>query len=481
MKKKILLSLFTLFLICLFFNLKTYASNETLSYTVYDISDNIIGTLDLSNLEDYSFVICGVADERGDGFIYGNYVISNGPLYVSSNDFTNYQDIHFSTDPGYTLKYLFGPNLTIDSFQNYINNINDQSFANSSLTSTYISVCASLLPSFSNSSVVNYPDIYFEDTKDVALSNSFNFFDNPSIRNKEDVQNLNFDNMFIDLNDYDSKDRLYLHMLTLNTTVDLDDTNKMYYYNDIVFGLDFFTSYYNNDIDNPGYTIPKYKFELDNNKEYYFVLSSSASSITNYYNAYDYTRDENAFDGFGFSTGENFTSDEILQDIQQNQNDKLEEQNQTSKGIWDTIKEILSYLNPFSENFFAYKLVELILNGIKSLFIPKDDFFSNFFTELKNWFSERFGLLFYPFELIIDILNKILNINLSDPAFSIPEIKEPSTGKVLFAARHYDFNSLLENSVFKTMHDIYFIIVDAIIVFALINLIKRKLEEVETK
>ena len=90
-------------------------------------------------------------------------------------------------------------------------------------------------------------------------------------------------------------------------------------------------------------------------------------------------------------------------------------------------------------------------------------------------------MLFYPFELIIDILNKILNINLSEPSFSIPEIKEPSTGKVLFAARHYDFNSLLDNSDFKTMHDIYFIIVDVIIVFALINLIKRKLEEVETK
>ena len=43
-----------------------------------------------------------------------------------------------------------------------------------------------------------------------------------------------------------------------------------------------------------------------------------------------------------------------------------EEANQTNKNIFETIKEVLSYINPFSENFFVYKLIELLINAIKS-------------------------------------------------------------------------------------------------------------------
>ncbi len=329
-------------------------------------------------------------------------------------------------------------------------------------------------------------------------------FKNPEIQNKDKISNLDFDSMAIFLNDYDSKERLYLHRLEVATTVDLGDGNTVYYYNDKVFGLDFFTSYYNNDPDHPGYTIPKYQFELENNKIYYFLLSSSATSLDHSYNLIDYTKIENAYDGFGVSTSDSFTYEQLQQEQQKKQNDQLEENNKTNKNIFETIKEMLSYLNPFSDNFILLKLwdflgtlisyinpfsdnflgkkiVELIGNLLKSLFVPSDEYFNNFFSDLKQWFSDRFGLLFYPFELIIDILNRITNINLSEPKFNIPEIKEPSTGKILFKAQNYNFNDLLDTNEFKIMHDIYFVIVDAIIIFALANLIKSKLKEVETE
>ena len=38
-----------------------------------------------------------------------------------------------------------------------------------------------------------------------------------------------------------------------------------------------------------------------------------------------------------------------------------------------------------------------------------------------------------------------------------------------------------ENNTFKTCHDIYFVLVDAIIIFGLVNLLKNKMEEVLTK
>ncbi len=91
---------------------------------------------------------------------------------------------------------------------------------------------------------------------------------------------------------------------------------------------------------------------------------------------------------------------------------KLDEQNKTSKSILGKIGDILSYLNPFSENFFAYKLVELIINGLKSLFIPKNlDFLENF----KDTMSQKLGFIAsIPLQLIDFI------IYLKDYAFSTP-------------------------------------------------------------
>lgn len=221
----------------------------------------------------------------------------------------------------------------------------------------------------------------------------------------------------------------------------------------------------------------------------------------NYKIAYSY--DNNAYFKNVFSTYGGLSDDDIFKNQIENQNILLKEKfehiiniiretsnnhtmilketEKTNKGILDTIKEVLSYINPLSENFFAYKLVDLLLQGLKNLFIPSDEFFSNFFNDLKNWFSERFGFLMYPFELLIEILNRILNINLSEPIIDIPEIVEPVTNTKLINSINFNFNDLLENNVLNTVHNIYLIILDAFIIFGLVNLAKSKFEEVITK
>ncbi len=75
----------------------------------------------------------------------------------------------------------------------------------------------------------------------------------------------------------------------------------------------------------------------------------------------------------------------------------------------------------------------------------------------------------------------MLNINLGEPEFVIPNIIEPSTNQIIIHEQSYNLNSILENNAFKNAHDIYLIIVDAIIIIGLIQLIRKKLEEVETK
>ena len=123
-------------------------------------------------------------------------------------------------------------------------------------------------------------------------------------------------------------------------------------------------------------------------------------------------------------------------------------------------------------------IIQGLLDLFKSIFIPGDDFLSNYFNELYEWFCDRLGFLSYPLELIVNILNKILNINFSEPVIHIPNIQEPFTNELLVHETNFNFNDLLTNDILKNVHDIYFILVDSVIIFALVNLAKNKFEEV---
>ena len=220
---------------------------------------------------------------------------------------------------------------------------------------------------------------------------------------------------------------------------------------------------------------------------------------TQYVYVLSYTYKEKTYTKELFSTYGGLTESDIIQNSIDNQTKVFkeyferqeqlineqkalqQEENETSKGIWDTLKEVLSYINPFSENFFVYKLIELLINALKSLFIPSDGFLENYFNELKEWFSARLGFLSYPLELILNVLNRIKTINFDEPIIQIPDFVEPSTNEKIINARTYNLNSLLENNTFKTCHDIYLVLVDAIIIFGLVNLLKNKMEEVLTK
>ncbi len=169
------------------------------------------------------------------------------------------------------------------------------------------------------------------------------------------------------------------------------------------------------------------------------------------------------------------------EEIMQEQQATAEEQLETSKGIWGTLKDVLNFINPLSEDFFVYKLIDLLVDALKSLFIPGDNFLSDYFNELLEWFSDRLGFLSYPLELILDLLDRILNIDFEEPIIQIPDILEPFTNKKLISNTTFNFNSLLSNNTLKACHEIYLIIVDSVIVFGLVNLLKNKMEEVFTK
>ena len=57
------------------------------------------------------------------------------------------------------------------------------------------------------------------------------------------------------------------------------------------------------------------------------------------------------------------------------------------KQLWEFLTNIISYLNPLDENFFGKKLVEFIGDLLKDLFIPKEDHFSDLYNEIDNKFG----------------------------------------------------------------------------------------------
>lgn len=309
----------------------------------------------------------------------------------------------------------------------------------------------------------------------------------PHIVNSLDsLSTWKFDNLWIDYGDYDINKTIYLHIC--KKTVDVSGSSS-FYYTDSVIALStdgkYYESYENGQV--YYFSIPKdnLPFTVSSGDKIIFYLSSSASNLGGAYSSDEPLKDSSIFDTKSFTVGSSYTDEDKQKDYQdkissslEDQKQAIEENTKTNKNIFKKIGDILSYINPFSENFFGKKLVELILDGLKGLFVPEDGFFDTYFSDLKDWFSDRLGFLWTPFDIIIEILNKILNINFSEPIFHIPEINEPFSGSKLISEYDYNLNSLLDNDIFKNIHDIYFIGVDAVIIFALINLARRKIEEV---
>lgn len=73
------------------------------------------------------------------------------------------------------------------------------------------------------------------------------------------------------------------------------------------------------------------------------------------------------------------------------------------KGVFTFLGEIISYINPFSENFFVYKLIELLGDLLEFLFVPD----TNPFEELSDKFNEKFAFV----NQIKDLVSSLLGFN----------------------------------------------------------------------
>lgn len=84
------------------------------------------------------------------------------------------------------------------------------------------------------------------------------------------------------------------------------------------------------------------------------------------------------------------------------------------KSVINFLNEMLQYINPFNEEkFFGYKIIELFSNLLKSLFVPE----TNPFTDLSSKFNEKFIFVSQIKDLINSLLGNVDYGN-STPSFN---------------------------------------------------------------
>lgn len=148
------------------------------------------------------------------------------------------------------------------------------------------------------------------------------------------------------------------------------------------------------------------------------------------------------------------------QDIINNQDKNHEEAQTTRKGILQTILDLPG------------KLLEML----KSLFIPSENYFSDKFDELLDTFTNKLGFLGYPFVFTIDVLKFFLTIeDTGSYVISWNDIPVPTYPEhILIHSGSFDLSTVLQSEVLHTAHNLYFIFINALLLLSFIKLCHNK-------
>ncbi len=121
------------------------------------------------------------------------------------------------------------------------------------------------------------------------------------------------------------------------------------------------------------------------------------------------------------------------------------------------------------------RLGNFLIDGLKGLFIPSDDFFQTYFDDLFSWFSDRLGFLSFPIDLLAQLVEMFLGSSSTDFIVTLPSFD--IMGESLFQEASFNLTQFL-NENFGFVLNAIRLGVSLIIIFNFIKLCERKWEEV---
>ena len=151
---------------------------------------------------------------------------------------------------------------------------------------------------------------------------------------------------------------------------------------------------------------------------------------------------------------------------------KMNQQHAEKMQSDEDTRETISSEAEKSRNF----IVDGIINGLKSLFIPSDDYFKAWFDDMYAFFNDRFGFLMFPVDLLVKMVNLYLGADSSFSGVPFPEFKWID-GTVIIPAQSVQF-TFLETDWGKDIQTKLYFVGNIIMIGALLSLLHRKFEEV---
>lgn len=117
-----------------------------------------------------------------------------------------------------------------------------------------------------------------------------------------------------------------------------------------------------------------------------------------------------------------------------------------------------------------------IIEGLKSLFIPSDEYFKSWFDGMYSFFHDRLGFLMLPIDILIKFVNMFQSAGGGFSGVPFPEFKWID-GTVIIPSQTVQFDFLTTEWGKDIQTKLYFV-GDVVMIGALLALMHRKMEEV---
>lgn len=163
----------------------------------------------------------------------------------------------------------------------------------------------------------------------------------------------------------------------------------------------------------------------------------------------------------------------------------IQNDNQRTNNTINAIEDSSESTNTTIEQQSSWH-ANFIIDGLKSLFIPDEDYFSDTITDLFDWFEDKFGFLGYTLTYFIRLLNGIVgasqNTVIRFPGINVPNRATNETYQIL-PAQNVDLAaqiSLISEDDFNLL-EFMRTAGDIVLVLGFIVMLQNKLHEVESK